>query len=381
MQKIHILFFLLATGTYGCGVSTNPLGRTIPASHKKAFDVHLTLAQSAYDQEHISLAHDHATAAYGLNAFSERAAILVGYSKLGLLGITPFGLLTSLTQKSNSGNLLTDMINIVGITSDKISTLGTLDTSDSTYPILVPFCAGKSRTLLRTLQVVTASIQTLCKFVDSDVRLSNDPRHQCKPISKDRNFSNQSRSLWGILHLIEGVVFNAALHYPNLTGTGTTNLEARSAKLAKINVKDPSQIPTLIQELHSFSTIVQQVFPISGVCASGDPQTQFLALTNDLIVVDAVFKIYPNIPNKIKAPLEIATTAVANAQVSSASVQEKLGSVQGAFNTKVSKSVATVLKQVKSSDLTPDNIQALCAAYSSIAGIIPNDPNKPAYCS
>lgn len=385
MTQIFVsgLFLLLSA----CGAASNPLAKSIPPSHKDVFDVHLTLAQVAYDNGEIADSLEHAESAYALNPFSERAGILLGYVYLGLAGIVPFELIAKMDPAKNktssttggTSSELSRFTSLVGVTDKNLPKLGTPDATVPEYPVWVPFCANKARRQLNQLFYVNKGIATLCKFVDLDVRLKEETRHLCTQIAERRLLRDQSLFLWAALHLIEAVIFHAIIAYPNTDTTGTSNLEKREQQIAAIDLKNPQNIVIFQTQILSFASITEQILPTSKTCASQQSQTQFDALANDMTVVSLAFQQLPGIPPSFTQSIIDSMSKITNVR-KLAPDPSQLGTLKANFTQKISKDIADKLKTVDPNTLSTTQSASFCTAYGTISGNQSDDPNKPSFC-
>ena len=377
------LFLLLSA----CGAASNPLGKSTPPSQKNVFDVHLTLAQSAYDNGEIADSLEHAESAYALNPFSERAAILLGYVYLGLAGVIPFELIAKMDAAKNKTSSTTDgtsselsrFTSLVGVADKNLPKLGTPDATVPEYPIWVPFCANKARQQLSQLFYVNKGIATLCKFVDLDVRLKEETRHLCTQITERRRLRDQSLFLWAALHLIESVIFHAIIAYPNTNTIGTSNLQKRAQQIAAIDLKNPQNIVTFQTQILSFASITEQILPTSKTCASQQSQTQFEALANDMTVVSLAFQQLPGIPPSFTQSIIDSMSKITKVR-KLAPDPSQLNTLKANFTQKISKDIADKLKTVDPNTLSTTQSTSFCTAYGTISGNQSDDPNKPSFC-
>ena len=385
MTKIFAFAYLLLL--YACGAASNPLAKSIPPAQLDTYDVQIAQAQIAYDTGNIPNALKHAQRAFSLNSFSERAGILLGYAYLGIAGIVPFQVISQMNTPSNAnsstsqttGNQLSQFSSLIGITDQTLSKLGTLDTSVPAYPVWIPFCANQARQQVSQLLQVNAGILALCKFVDLEVRLPNDPRHACTQIPGKRLFPDQSMFLWATLHLIEAVFFNAIIQYPSTSTSGTSNLEKREQQITSLDLKNFANFPVFQTELLSFSSITERIFPLSSICTPQGPQTQLIGLLNDMTVVSLVFQRLPGIPASFsKSIVQTMAQVIKEGQATSDGTQLK--AMKANLTQKISAEIATKLKTLVPSNLTSTQKNSICLAYSSISGNQPDDTNKPSFC-
>lgn len=377
------LFLLLSA----CGAASNPLGKSIPPSQKDAFDVHLTLAQAAYDNGEILDSLEHAESAYALNPFSERASILLGYVYLGLAGIVPFALISKLdaekSKKSSStggaSSELSRFTSLVGVTDKNLPKLGTLDATVPEYPVWVPFCSNKARSQLTQLFYVNKGIATLCKFVDLDVRLKEETRHLCTQITEKRRLRDQSLFLWAALHLIEAAIFDAVIAYPSTDTAGTSNLEKREQQIAAIDLTNPQNILSFQTQIVSFASITAQILPTSTLCATQQSQTQFDALANDMTVVSLAFQRLPGIPPSFTQSIIDSMSKITDVRKLKPNPSQ-LDTLKANFTKRISQDIANKLKTLDPKTVSSTQTVALCTAYGTISGNQLGDPSKPNFC-
>ena len=186
--QLSLLFFMLTS----CGSSSNIMGLLTPDVHRESFVNELSQARAFFDRNDLDEALVHATRAYEMNRSSEDAALLFGYINLSLAGADPFLMAkrmgssdsnsssSSLVQADDStGDTLTNLQSVIGLTESQILQLGVLDVVDPDLPILIPKCAEDARVTLDKLGYVDDAINAICPFVYGHVTNQKDERQLC----------------------------------------------------------------------------------------------------------------------------------------------------------------------------------------------------------
>ncbi len=378
-----------------CGSETNIIGRSVPDSHKKNFFHSLDMAQSLYDQGRLSEAKVYAQNAYSIDPESEEASVLFGFINLSLAGGDPFslakGLISAENERkkaanagvssgdANTGDTLGAIKDAVGFTGAEIESLGTKDTSDILYPVLLPKCAEEVRLAVQRLIYVNDAIRAICPFVDNDVLSASDSRHICKSTSRPRQSANKAHFLWAFTHLTEAIAFNAVLTYRNEDATDNkSNLENRVQKIQSSDVAASGNVDSLLTSLESIEATVNAIFPADGSCSDAFPTSQLQATLNDMLAVDRAFAKIVGIPKGIATSI---VKAVAKFNVSGeGGVSAKLAAIKSDFTKKVSAGLSSkidLLAADPANPLDPAKKDQICSILDSISsGTNPSEACK-----
>jgi len=397
-----ILSFILLSS---CGKKTNIIGLTVPASHRSAFDASLSSAESSYDANDLDKAMGYAETAYSLDPNSEEAAILLGYIYLGKAGIGPFQLAAKMLDKgekeksasesesgaellaegSSNSEALGSLKDVVGLTDAEFSLMGEVDEVDPDLPVIVPVCAGEARRAVEKLELINKAILVTCPFVDVEVRLDEDFRHDCEQTSANIQNKAGSHFLWAFTHLTEALAFYSVLTYSTDSESSKSNLELRVAKVKEIDVTDPSQLGGFLTLVKSLEQTVSKVMPVGGSCSEEYPQTQLVGLVNDMIAVSAAFGRMAGIPESITKSVTDAMAKIE--KIRSQSNETALGDEQnkafkGDLTKNIGKTLGSKIDELQANGQTFDAAQtaSVCNAYGSITGDQEDADNKPSIC-
>jgi hypothetical protein len=374
-------FFLITLLMTGCGAQSNIIGRTVPDSHKNNYFHSLDMAQSLYDQGRLLEARKYAKNAYTIDPESEEAAVLFGFISLSLAGGDPFSLAKGLIKAENerkkaasagevsTGDTLGSIKDVVGFSQGEIESLGTKETSDNLYPVLLPKCAEDVRINVERLIYVTEAIVTVCPFVDENARIETDSRHLCNATQKRRKFQNKAHFLWAFTHLTEAVAFNAVLNYKNANSLESkTNLEKRVEKVQAIDASSPQSLDSLLTSLESIETTINSIFPAGGSCSQEFPTSQLQATLNDMLAVDLAFGKIVGIPAGIVSSLLKVVAKIKG--VGDTDLSIKLAAIKGDFTKKVSSGLSAKVDQLAAdptNPLDPSKKIQLCNILDSIS--------------
>jgi hypothetical protein len=380
-----------------CGASTNPIGLLIVPIDKDAFDVNLAAAQAYYDEGNFTKAEHHAEIAYGLDPISERASVLLGYVYLGIIGVGPFQLVSEMQSSSSSdsaalleggagaGDTLKKLSKIVGLSPADLLLMGSLDKTVPKLPILVPNCADDARDAVEKLGLVRKAIEAACPFVALETRNPGDTRHSCSVAKVQPQSPAKAHFLWALAHLTEALAFHSVLTYSTISGSSKSNLELRFDRLKEIQAEGPEQIAGLLLEVSSLESTVTKLMPVSGTCAPQRPQTQLVALLNDVISVSAAFAAMPGIPPKMAESITGAVDKIrkAESKISEGSdAASRAKALKADFTKNIGATLSAKINELSGSGQELDDSQKnqLCGAYGSISGGQAEDANKPSVC-
>lgn len=400
-----------------CGGESNLFYLTLPAQQEAAFDVELAKARSYYNSGSTVLALEHAKKAASLNPDSEKAAMLLGYIYLELAEMSPYKIVAKLNEdkssdeeetsstetgeesnnenspeqneggdpsesnetqdessedknEESSSESLGELTGIVGLTNAEFSLLGTIDVNDPSLPIIIPSCAGEARNAVYKLRMVNQAILAICKFVDKDILIGEELRHRCISNKNIRAHRSENHFLWAIAHLTEALTFYSVLLYSS-DGTAS-NLEKRSEKI-ELDIKNASNsiegIQTMITSLDSFATIIDSIFQLSGVCSEKHPQTQVVALVNDLISVSMAFSRLNGVPKSIVNKIEKAIKRINDIRKRTQGVaasKEQATSIKEDITKKMAKALDSAVGDLDPNNLSTEQKNNLCASLKSI---------------
>lgn len=380
------LFLLLL----GCAPESNVYTAMTPKDQWQAYDAQISLGQAYYDNGNFEKALFHAEKAYALND-SEQSAVLLGYAYLANAGITPFTLVEKLNvagtessgeeeeevddssqsqEDSGSDDSLSLLNDIIGLSPDEFSLMGTVNYDIPELPIIEPSCAGKARSVVRKLELVNKAVSVICKFVDAQILLAEDRRHRCNSSEVGRQHRAESHFLWAFAHLIEALIFNSVLTY-NTTGTSKSNLELRVNEIQDIKIESPQDITELVNSIDNLANTVDAVLQVTGFCSEEFPQTQLLAMVNDLISVSFAFSRMPGIPEGMTDTINSSIEKIRVVKESSqgaAGTKEQAEAAKGDLTKSMSEVVGKALDQVKKSDLPSGQVDEICGSYDRISG-------------
>ncbi len=378
--------FLIVLILSGCGAQSNLIGLTVPERHKNNFFHSLDMAQSLYDQGRLIEARKYAQNAYSIDPDSEEAAILFGFIHLSLAGGDPFslakGLISAESERkkaaklpgatagdASTGDTLGAIKDAVGFTTEEIESLGSKDTTDVLYPVLVPKCAEEVRVNVQRLIYVNEAIRAVCPFVDIDTRNDLDSRHLCASTEQRRNAQNKAHFLWAFTHLTEAVAFNAVLTYRN-TGSldKRSNLEKRVEKVQLIDTSATGNLDALLSSMASLEKTVSAIFPANGTCSASFPTSQLEATLNDMLTVDKAFGKIVGIPKGIANSILKAVAKIKG--VGDTDISSKLSAIKGDFTKKVSSGLSAKIDQLAADPaipLDPAKKTQICAILDSIS--------------
>lgn len=374
-----------------CGANPNLLVFTTPGAQKATFDQELAMARANYDASRLDEAQVHGEAAYKLNPYSELAAVTLAYIYLGQAGMTPFGLAKKLMAQGlanketgkaqNSSEILSDLGDVVGLTEDEFTMLGTLNTDDPDLPVIVPLCAGEARSNVARLALVNKAIAIACPFVDPAVRIAGDLRHDCELKGTSGAHTKKANFLWAFAHLVEAIAFHAVMTYTTV-GDGTeTNLEQRVNKINKIEIDNPANLTTFIAAVASLNATITKVIPTDPICSEENPQSELDALVTDMISVNLAFSTLPGIPPAMTASISKAVEGITNLKAKTKTVDANKGqsnAAKGDITKKIAASIGDKIAKADTSKITPAQTEQVCALYTQISGGVAT--NVPPLC-
>ncbi|MBP6216995.1 MAG: hypothetical protein KA436_00240 [Oligoflexales bacterium] len=366
-----------------------------PASHKLAFDVQLRMAKISYDKREFRKAYEYAVTAYNINPESEEASLTLGYIEISLAGLDTFSLIkksSELSKKKSqaesllladdskqSGDDLSALSDLLGITDEEFALLGTRNEEDPEFPVIIPVCAEEARSTLERLQLTTHAIQVICPFVDEDVRLLGDYRHRCKPVSFNRQKKESAHFLWVLSHILEAFAFQKVLNFSS-HGQGKSNLERRVEKLKDVDLSDPQNITQLVSNLSGIESLLQKVLPIAGACSEEFPTTQMTGMINDLLAISASATKLPGAPDSMSKALAKIGDKIKLAQDGAGNIPD-IFSRRKALKSDFTKSIASTLKgKIESVDQSQYSSEAQKKLCSSL-GDISSGTTRPSFCT
>lgn len=372
-QVIKALLISLAFLLVACG-------RLVPAPLKDDFHTHLALGRILYDSGDIEGALYHAKKANELDPNSEEAATILGFVYLSLAGGDVVTILTKLKAADSSGkskdvNQLSSIKSALGFTDEEFALLGSVNTDVEDLPVIEPKCADHARELIQRLGFVNAAIQAICPFVDPDLHLEDETRHNCvSNLQSSRGTS--SHLLWALSHLVEALAFHAVITYAT-TDAGKTNLELRVAKVQDFDLKDPSKIGSFIIEVGSLANLIQKIIPISERCSDAYAQTQMVALINDLVSTSLAFKKIKGIPTEFTESVVASIKKIEDirqkAQEGVEGAGEKKAQVEnlkGDLTRQMSEVIAQKIDSIDVDSYSVEQKEELCSSFKEISGSV-----------
>lgn len=370
LYKIRILVCAIF-----CNLVFSSCGKLIPASQKDDFFSHLELGKKYFDEGMFDKALEHALVAYDLNPDSELAAKTLGFIYLGLAGADIFSIIVKMQDPSVSksgqsrAQQLSSFKGIFGITEADYSVMGAFENSVSDLPVIRPYCADQSRNAVSKLVLVNKAIHIICSYVNPSARLADDPRHQC--VSNELAQTDASTHLlWALAHLLESISFYAVISY-STTDSSKSNLELRVDRITSLDAKDPTQLQQFVQQVSSLSDLLSQIMPVTSTCSQSDPQTQLVALLNDLLAVQKAFANIPGLPEKIIKPIQDLTAQIKSIEDKLSGAQAKVAqskSLKSDFSKDIAKKLSDKIKTIDASSLSSEDRTKVCSSLSSIQG-------------
>lgn len=391
-----LLVFLILPN--GCGPDTNILGITTPPAQTEQFYAQLEKAQVLYDQGRYDEAAVAAIAANEADPGSSQAAVLVGWSLMGKVGIVPFDFVRDMlmeqsgassgtaeggttsdasgsTEQSQSGegasgessdgDFLGQFTDLIGLDDSALYELGEFDTMDPELPIIVPYCAGLPRINLELLENVNRAIAAVCPFIPHSARVGSDSRHDCLEPNASDNVD--VFWLWALSHLVEALAFYKVLNY-STQADGTSNLQARAAKLQSRDVTNPLQALTFVDELAAFASTVARMMPPSGVCSESYPQSQIDGMANDIKAVERAFLVIGTVPENVISSLSEMTKALSEAGGENG--------LRGFINKGISGPMKETIEVIPKALLPEQKFTSLCDSYTVLSGSKKDGPKN-----
>ncbi len=357
-----------------CGDS-NINGFFVTDAQKEAYDELMLEATALYDAGEYADAKAKAKKAYNMSADNEEASVLYGYVTLALSGIDTFSIAKNMVgDTSDSGNsssvgFLSFLGTALGVTSDSIASIGTLDTGEgvdefSGLDVIVPNDMTESRVNIENLKYLNEVISVICPFVDlSSVAVDGDTRHECTSTSKELKSSGKSHFLWAFAHLGEGVYLNEALTYTN-EGAEDMNIVARAEKV-NTGTFTPAGLVTAVTSLN---TTINNVFETGSTKA-------FTSLFNDLEATSKGLAAIGNVPASFTSgistafeKIEEAASSVSGNSGDSLTTEDKTEGLRRQFTESVSESMANKLAaEISSGNVTGSDKDELCTAWEGIS--------------
>ncbi len=362
-----------------CG-EANVFSPTYGKTDLQAYEPALDQAEIYYDKGDHEQATAYAMKAYEQNPRSERAATILAYAVMGLTGLDPIEITKTLnkkdeatadesSEKSKSSNTsaFSNLHQILGVDQAFIESLGEFDDRDADYPLLLPLCAEAARQQIEKLALIDKAIHVLCPFVNPDIRLPSDYRHNCEAIDLEVQSPGKIHFVWGLAHLAEGVFFNAALSYKtdNADADVSSNLEMRVRSLGQIATDSPQGVKRSMAAMAALNASMNIIFDQSKQCDQG----MLVANFNDLMAVNQAFLSISGLPKNILKPIEKVMKSMegsaqenpaAGSSVSASGLQAVLTQkLEGDLKSKID-------GMASSSQASPEDLQEACGLYSSM---------------
>ena len=393
-QKVRLFFALLFLTCTGCGADSNIWQLLTPPAQTDTWDSNLAAGLVYYDNGDFEQALVFAERAWEQNPDSEDVAVLLGYVYMALAGLSPFEVIKKLSSMDDSGDESSEgageevsepsggdsgssgsdgfglLSGIIGLSSGDFSRMGTVNTEVPELPVIEPVCAGEAREKIRRLNLAARAVDVICKFVDPEVRLEEDTRHACPPNQKAGSRRSESHFLWALAHITEAAAFHSVITY-STTRSSKSNLELRVDRFQDLDVTQPSQIPVLVTNLTSLTTTIDRVLQVDGFCSEAHPQTQLLALVNDLIAVTYAFGKMPGIPDSIKNSVNRASENILRIREQTSGVSQSVGQAQSAkadLTKQITSGLITVIDRVPPGSMTPEEVASVCGSVEDIGG-------------
>jgi hypothetical protein len=263
---------------------------------------------------------------------------------------------------------MTALKTAIGLTTDELQSLGTVDRAVEDLPLIVPSCAELVRSSAPRLQYLNEAILATCPFVDEGVRSKLDLRQVCTSTLRDRRFADQAHFLWAFAHLTEAVVFNQVFTYATVSPP-QTNLQLRVARVTD-GTKAASSPDAYINAIDSLNKTIQAILPSSGICSSTARTTQFSATVYDLAAVDAGFARLAKAPASVRSTLNTALGSIRSGQDKVAAAGDSTQALRGQLGGSIAEKVAASIDSQIASLPTPlsDEQKAkLCGSFGEIA--------------
>ncbi len=383
-----ILALAVALALEGCGASSNLLGLTVPAEHRRTFDAELDQAQAGYDRGDLDEALRHARRAHEIDPDAEDPSILLGFVSLSKARGDPFSIAIALSSakaapndaESATSGPLGILKGVLGLKESELASMGTLDRSDPALPLVVPSCAEDARRDVERIAFLNEAIVAVCPFVPVSARVLDDQRQRCGPTDRPIRSTEKALFLWAFAHLTEALAFNAVLTYGTADPTGKkSNLELRVEGINAKQTGDPTQLADFLAAVSTLEKTLGAVMPTSGACSPTAPTTQLVAALNDLLAVDLAFSALPNVPKKVTASIKAAVAKIKELQAKVATVPGASSSqaLKADLNQKIAKNLGAKLDKIaaeQADQITPEQKTQVCAAYQSISGGISTPP-------
>ncbi|MDD1421224.1 hypothetical protein MEO40_19275 [Dolichospermum sp. ST_sed1] len=392
---MKVLFIIpVILGLSNCGASSNPFTHLTPKNQKQTFDTLLVSARAKYDSGEYEEALIDGEMAYKLHPKSQQAAETLGYIHLALAGIAPFDLAkkmigsspkkdSSKSEKSSdsSDDALSRISNVLSLTEEDLSKLGTLDKTDASLPIMVPICAGEARERIEPIAHVNRAIEVICPFVSPGAKINSEPRHQCEKSKINNLKSGKSNFLWAFAHLTEAIAFRKVLTYSTQKSGSKTNLEMRVDKIKSVKVDDPTQMDSFLKKMASLEATIAKIMPVDGKCSQNYPQTQFNALLNDLVSVNLAFANMPGVPEELTKSISKAMEKIEkirnNTRSSNSNATNK--ALKGDLTKKIGDTLTAKINDISNSGkaISEEQKTKVCSTFKSITG---DSKDKPDIC-
>jgi hypothetical protein len=449
---IRILFLaFLASLTGGCDSSMN-MNRLIFVGDKdeEATRALLEKARILYDRGDFAGALVYAQKSVDKNRDNEQGGILLGYIHMGLAGFEVFTIAERLIEmnqtkagetsdngcQSTSGadadqaldsfNCLFDIsqADLFSLSEDSATNTadGKLQKSDNAYfddlPILYPKTMPTvdnpdivdPRDSVATLSHLKQAIQAICPFVDppliegelsdSDVRLPDDPRHDCEPTLANRKIDTKGHFLWAIAHLLEAIAFNNILLYvedssatglaepasaPAAAAGGTSsNLLLRVAALNQTEFSG-SEIADYVSAVDELSVNIGEVFDTSADSMLSVVLGNLQATVRAAGAAGIPENMIKSVRNALTKIEEAAAQLGGAGEDSKSNLSAQTEALKGKLNKSVTKNLASSIEKFAQSDgVTEDKVAEVCTKFDDISkGMPPSElaTIKPASCN
>ncbi|MBP9707614.1 MAG: hypothetical protein KBD78_08210 [Oligoflexales bacterium] len=376
-KYINLLFysalFSAAALLTSCSADTNILGLMTDKRDLSTFDNELELARIRYDKGEFEQAQIHGEAALALEGDATEVRLLLGYIYMARAGADPFTIASTLSKdeeeegESSSG---VDAIGSLLLTDEEMLSLGELDESTPSLPIIIPGCAEEVRVDVERLAFIQRGISQVCSLVGESLRNSEDYRHDCTDLSAvSDEMKTRSYFLWGLLHLLEASMFQAVLGYSTTT-SAKSNFELRVDALSSLDTSDVTQLNSIISQVESIDQMINNIFPSSSFCI----QTQLTGILNDVLAAGDAFAKLPGLPASLSKSVTKLTDKINEYadNVEGGSDENKslhqLKGLKGQFTSDAAVKVAATINALETSgqDISAAQRVELCASFESI---------------
>jgi hypothetical protein len=413
-----------------CGTASNV--NQIWGGDDEGGDSMLAEAKAAYDAKDYDRAEQLSRKLLNRNPDNEEAAIMLGYTMLSRGGIEPIELARKLiaisgddTTDSTTGtklqgdasdsssaatSTLIQLGSLINLTSDDFTNLadksfdaeangGTEPSlfATDTNPLLIPAKVSDAlRAKVPVLGYMNSAVSAICRFVDTDAKVAEEPRHQaagCAQTSVKRRKAAKSHFLWAFSHLVEALVYQSVILYSSVDGV-SSNFQVASDTINNKNYG--TDISQFVNDVTEMKNAVDLVFDTAST------DSMITATLLNLDTVNKAFSAIAGLPSGITDKISQSLNQIN-------SVSEKLGQtgVQGntsalkgqmteKFATVVGEKITTVAStnpalqgktytQIQQSGAPAElvtQVGSMCKSYDTLAkGLPPEKNKKPTTCT